>query len=618
LKLIKVHNATFLTPEFGNLIAPIFYTMKKFTIPLFCCFLFNQQSHAQCNAPVASTDLDIANVRAAIMTGGDMWWDLIGSPRYEVPKGSGKNSLFAGALWIGGYDNSGNLRVAAQTYRQGGSDFWPGPMDTTSGGITPATCSQFDRHWKLTRAEVENFANGGNPTQAIIDYPGSGDAINHASHFLAPYVDMNGDGIYNYLDGDYPMFDDASNQSGCNCTALHGDQVLWWVINDFGNAHGVTNSAPVGVEIQCQAFAFSSADADISNATFYEYKIISRNTTTNIDSTWLGFYVDVELGDYLDDYIGCDVGRGLAYGYNGDANDNGISGYGINPPAVGLDVVHGPVADIGDGIDNDRDSCIDCTFLKDANGIITDTIPDTVSPERIKMSRFIYFSNTNDPVNGNPISITDYYGYMKGFWRNGNQMTYGGNGYGWGLGATIDLSYFMYPGTSDPFHWGTNGIPENDWDEVVAGNQPNDRRFLTSVGPFTMLPGQVQCIQTAVLWAQDTSGPISSLDKLRMVDDKIGGGSLDCPDFPLGINSTESIEASIFPVPTKDRLSFTFRKNIPEGTIILYDMKGKIMTTQKFSGYQSNISCRDFSTGIYFYQVKSGTQNITSGKFVKN
>jgi len=35
---------------------------------------------------------------------------------------------FSGALWIGGKDNGGNLKLAAMTYRQRGSDFWPGPF----------------------------------------------------------------------------------------------------------------------------------------------------------------------------------------------------------------------------------------------------------------------------------------------------------------------------------------------------------------------------------------------------------------------------------------------------------------------------------------------------------
>ncbi|MEZ4830315.1 MAG: hypothetical protein R3C61_29120 [Bacteroidia bacterium] len=41
----------------------------------------------------------------------------------KVPKGSNRHSMFASSLWIGGLDESGQLRVAAQTYRQSGIDF---------------------------------------------------------------------------------------------------------------------------------------------------------------------------------------------------------------------------------------------------------------------------------------------------------------------------------------------------------------------------------------------------------------------------------------------------------------------------------------------------------------
>jgi hypothetical protein len=39
-----------------------------------------------------------------------MHWDIggISNALYEVPKGSGKHSNFASALWIGGLDNAGN------------------------------------------------------------------------------------------------------------------------------------------------------------------------------------------------------------------------------------------------------------------------------------------------------------------------------------------------------------------------------------------------------------------------------------------------------------------------------------------------------------------------------
>jgi hypothetical protein len=70
-----------------------------------------------------------------------MWWDL-NNPKYEIPKVTDpnavrKHSLFSGAIWIGGRDNGGNLKLAAMTYRQRGSDFWPGPLETTTAATDP-------------------------------------------------------------------------------------------------------------------------------------------------------------------------------------------------------------------------------------------------------------------------------------------------------------------------------------------------------------------------------------------------------------------------------------------------------------------------------------------------
>ena len=83
---------------------------------------------AGCLPATSSTELNINNVRTLILGGGDMWWDL-NNAVYEIPQGSNKHSMFAGALWIGGLDDQDNLKVAAMTYRQDGNDFWPGPLN---------------------------------------------------------------------------------------------------------------------------------------------------------------------------------------------------------------------------------------------------------------------------------------------------------------------------------------------------------------------------------------------------------------------------------------------------------------------------------------------------------
>ncbi|MFO7789617.1 MAG: hypothetical protein R6V32_03520, partial [Bacteroidales bacterium] len=72
---------------------------------------------ADCEPPKSSAYLDINNVRAKILGGSDMWWDLQGAPEYEVPKGSGKHPFFTGALWVGGKDANDQLHVMGHRFR---------------------------------------------------------------------------------------------------------------------------------------------------------------------------------------------------------------------------------------------------------------------------------------------------------------------------------------------------------------------------------------------------------------------------------------------------------------------------------------------------------------------
>lgn len=81
-----------------------------------------------------------------------------------------------------------------------------------------------------------------------------------------------------------------------------------------------------GLEIRGQAFAFSTTN-EINNMTFYRYQIINRSSTS-LNETYFGAWVDPDLGNYVDDYVGCDVTRGFGYCYNGDADDDGALGYG--------------------------------------------------------------------------------------------------------------------------------------------------------------------------------------------------------------------------------------------------------------------------------------------------
>lgn len=459
------------------------------------------QFASTCKAASQSADLDINNVRTRILNGGDMWWDL-NNPKYEIPKVTDansvkKHSLFAGALWIGGLGRGdGNLRMAAMTYRQRGSDFWPGTLDIFDVSTDPSRCESWDKMFKVTREEILRQELSGNVDLAknIIDWPAFGNAsvpgASNQTNSLAPFFNTDGVPGYNPYAGDYPVLDDQ-RLAEKNLPKDQPDQMIWFVYNDRGNVHSETGGIPIGLELQTTAFAFQTND-EVNNMTFYRTTVVNRGLES-LDKTYFGQWVDADLGNYSDDYVGCDVGRSLGYCYNGDDNDEGVLGYGLNPPSIGVDFFQGPV---------------------DTGGV------------ELGMGAFVYYNNNSDPVNGNPNNAIDFYNLLQGNWMNGVAMKYGGNG----VNGTVNTKYMFDDGTNPA----TATLPR--WNERSAGNQPGDRRFIQSAGPFTLLPGAVNTVTVGVVWAKTTTGGATgSLGLLKLASDKaqkLFNNQFDLPDGP--------------------------------------------------------------------------------------
>lgn len=72
---------------------------------------------ADCNDGTARLDMDVNNVNAGLFARGNLFLDsLTVSAVYEVPKGSGKHSIYSAGLWMGGIDSGNDIRVAAQSH----------------------------------------------------------------------------------------------------------------------------------------------------------------------------------------------------------------------------------------------------------------------------------------------------------------------------------------------------------------------------------------------------------------------------------------------------------------------------------------------------------------------
>lgn len=472
--------------------------MKRINQLLVMVLGINLTSFAQ-QPPLSHCDIN--NINATIMGHGCCYDARMGSSctSWEVPRGSGLNTVFQYSLWFGGLDEIDSLHISALQFAQQGEDYWSGPLKTSDASTDRMTVMKYHHVWNLTRAEIEEFKanynkNGYVIPEDILSWPAHGD-VGYAEK-LAPFVDVDGDGRYNPENGDYPD--------------IKGDQCLFFIFNDGFKEHTESLGNAVGLEVHAMVYAFDMPDNEVLNNTvFMNYKIINRSSN-RYNEAFLALFLDWDIGYAYDDYVGCDVRRSSCFAYNGDDVDGeGDEGtYGDNPPLQVCTILAGPTVD-ADGRDNPAFSG-DCESLfysgypldryayngfNFGNGIADD--------ERYGMCSFVYFQNVYSEL-GNPQNALQHYNYLRGLWKNGQPMQYGGDAFNNVVGPECK---FMFPGDSDPCNFGTYGIAPNDgyntngiyWTEDESENSPGDRRGLAATGPCTFASGQTQELDFAFI-----------------------------------------------------------------------------------------------------------------------
>lgn len=566
--------------------------------------------------------LDRNNIRAQIQASGQQFWPgsiTSGVPPFvqnenvfEFPKGSGLNTVFNSTLWIGGIDQTGTLRLAAERYRQMGFDYWPGPLSSNGSSISIdlSTVVQYQKVWTLTRDEIlyhkDHYAEAGyEMISDIATWPAHGDSLLNQAENLAPFVDVDGDSQYNPLAGDYPL--------------IRGDQCVFFIVNDL-RQHTESGGEALGLEIHGMAYEFEYDESiSMNNTVFFSYKIINRSANTYHD-TYVGLFTDFDIGYAVDDYVGCDVGRGTYYGYNGDSIDGegGAGTYGENIPAQGIVILGGPTMD-ANGLDDPASQCDESI-----NGVdFGDGIADN---ERYGMKKFIYF-NSPSIAQGDPNTAVEYYNYLNSIWLDGTAMEYGGNGHV-NSGAYGPATNFMFPGLTDPCFWGMGGeepFGAVDWSEIAAGNEPGDRRGLSVMGPFTFEPGTTEMIDIAYVAAFNEEGETAVETLMSFVDEVkteyyknpayFGYQWLGIDEETIGVNR---VNLFVYPNPATNTLTFTYTGENEDAVYKLTDIMGKTIETGRLDSnevHTLNISSLD--RGLYFLSI-IGKNGVSAAKVLKN
>jgi len=583
--------------------------MKKIILIIILSYFIIGNTNSQ---SVAYDSININNINAWIWADNVNFWDHQGDSKYSVNRqGNSVKTMFSQSLIIGGKDSVNNIHLSYDMYLSPGtSGFQVGPI---SNIYDAAFNQKWNNVWKINRATIDSFIQlNGSSNYSVPDviknWPAHGDITKGESAQLAPFYDINSNGIYEYTQGDYPL--------------IKGDQAIYYIFNDDTITSNSTID-PLKVEIHAMVYAYKSdcdTNSALGNTIFTNYRIINRSNNTYYN-TYLNTYSDIDIGHPYNDRLGCDVSRGAYFAYN---NDTTLGDTTLVAQAVVI--LEGPYMN-ADGVDNP---------IYDQNGIqmCDESINGSnfgdfnIDNERFGLTRFI--ASTNKKSNYSP-TATDTMTWLEKiyFEMDGSlEIYYGSQGYDSTLSPQIACN-FMYPGLSDSCYWGTGGIAfpnGQNWIESNSVNNPSyDCRANGISGDFTFEPNQIVELDIAMVTAfSDTATVMVGVSELMQAVDTVryyyknsiypcGGTFLDIPntyevDEPIGL--------SIYPNPASTSLFLEYGEDLQNADYIIYDITGRnIISGKTTEDTIHKIEINEIHSGLYIIVVEYNSKRIAK-KFI--
>jgi hypothetical protein len=436
---------------------------------------------------VANQRMDINNLNALESNTGYSDYNLNSNLEgTEFPKGSGKNVVFEGGFLWGGFANwdTSQVRVGGSAYITG---LEPGPILQNGMPADPT-----DSKWSIYRvrpdiypggptvdltSDVAAYAEGGQTvTAAELRAQYESDWTNWPAHGTAndlgaPFTDVNGDGIY---------------EPGIDIPGVPGaDQTCYFVANDLDTlqCQGLYGALPLGIELHVTYWAYAQQGA-LGDMYFKKWDLINKGYQKNVvDSMFVSYWTDVDLGSATDDLVGCDTTLSLQYTYNGEATDAVFAP--LPPPADGFAFFQGPIVP-----GNASDSAISIGWPFKFHY--------TYGKKNRPMTAAYFFingdANFGDPPQGQPTGSTQFYHFFNG--------EYGLSG----------IEFTDPNGNKTPFAFPGDPVTGTGWVDGVQ-NPPADRRQGMASGPFTFSPGDTQQVVIAEMFA----GAIPSVNYLQAI-----------------------------------------------------------------------------------------------------
>ena len=538
--------------------------------------------------PVQSV-MDINNITSWVGNDGFHNWIVGGSWNGAYPNGLFIGSVFSEGIVWGGLVSDVNepvVRVNGNTWGSGCSpytrlyrirpDFLTGNLDQDASNffnipIGQVTQNQIDELRQQYQTDWNEWpANEG-----------------------APFKDVDENGIYDPL-VDIPG---VSGSSQTLFIKYDDDQVPLY------------GSLAIGLEVTETYWAYS-ASGSLGNIIFKKINILYVGTPATppgsyIDSMYICQWADPDVGTSTDDFAGCDTTLNLGYSYNANPTDDVYLNAGLNPPAVGYSFLHGVAEYTG----NFNDSAIINFEWKHGYKYVNLKSDGTPVP----MSSFIYIAaggTWQDPAFFYTGTL-EFYNLMRG--KRPDPPYPAADPFPSSVADYTPYGCFLL--TGDPVA-GTGKIDG-------SLDAPGDRRIVSVSGPFHLELGKSAEVVIGLVagLGNDYLNSITKLKENTFVADTAFLGLVKSGQV-LVVNVKSDDQNNQIPenfilyqnYPNPFNPTTTIAYQIPERdfvTLKVYDILGREVATlvneEKPAGtYEVQFAGRGLTSGIYFYQLKSG------------
>jgi hypothetical protein len=536
---------------------------------------------SQCGTITFPEDYDISNSNRFHSPGnlGSLSWfgRFLGEDSGNMPP-----LVLNSAFWIAGFGEDGELNLATNRYTGSKNfDFFAGPWSNDKSQLSES-CGLFLRAWivngQKVREMIEDFDNMNlninNIPRDILEWPAIGNPHFDGSEFitrdLAPFFDYDGDGLYNPLEGDYPIV----LKENPDFMPL---QFMFIVYHD-NYIHTETFADPVNIEIhQMDYLVDCIEDIESNTAVFTRAKFVYHGEE-NLTDTRIAIWDDCNLGCGDNDYVGCFPEEDYTYYYNKDGAESLCSS--------GQDFISG----------------------------------GAIFPRVFLNSNFESFITTSHvEETGNNPNIDERYNLLNGLWRDGTPITDSGTGYNPGSTSTTKFLFSGLP--TDTAQWSMQNLDfSNDY----------NARTVSTMWQGTLVPGQELTFDFAdfVHNHADPDG-LDGFNTLQTAVDNFKDqfrsfkdGSFTCDEISSITPIENHFPISIYPNPVTDVLHIELPTDSNTGRLIIYDNLGVRFFEQEYLNFGSQISIdmSSFPSGLYHleYLPENGKErNVYIAKVVR-